>query len=385
MKNLGAQVGWTFCLGFGLLSCSQEKQADDKIVVEGNVRNIPDGKLYLANAHYGEILLDSTECKAGRFRFELKADSSFTPVKAAIQYKYNPYNPADSPDKAPMSVGYRLAFRNHTIGADSLKSLHTGFFLEEGYTRIVGDMNGKEKGRVFGSKETDLMYSLHRAGFGWLGNMEGEKRSSRLNFFKQKIKDNPYSYYLLSEIQNAKDQYSEQELKELLTLFNQDVQESAAGSKIKKYLVNRVDPDEPYPNYNLAGPNNQKGWMMDNGAKVNMLVFWASWCGPCRKEIPQLKALHAAYKAQGLNMVSVSIDEKPENWQKALGQEKMSWPQLIVDKEQISSFQEKFNFAAIPLIIMTDSRGKELKRFVGYEDNNDELYRAFLKEKLGAI
>jgi len=190
-------------------------------------------------------------------------------------------------------------------------------------------------------------------------------------------------FYLIKEIYNAKEQYSEQELREILALFNPDVQASAFGAKVKNYLVNRVDPDQPLPNMLLTRPDKKQGGMMDNGAKVNMLVFWASWCGPCRREIPQLKELYTEYKDRGINLVSVSIDEKPESWQKALSQEQMGWQQLIVDREEIDLVKQKFNFSAIPLIVLADSRGKEIKRFTGYEENNGKLYRTMLEEKLG--
>ncbi|OUJ68396.1 hypothetical protein BXP70_27975 [Hymenobacter crusticola] len=366
-----------------MAACNQEKPTAE-IIVEGNIKHIPDGKVYLADAHQYDVILDSAECQNGHFLFKLKSDSSFTPSRVSIHYTNNtiPYDSTNSTEQFFHRLGYRmLAFYNHSKGKDSLKYHDTSFFLEKGRTRLLGDAQSNDI-RVFGSRETDLTYSLNRVDFGWLGNLEGEKRAARLTFFKNKIQENPYSYYLLKEIYNAKEQYSEQELREILALFDQEVQGSTFGRKVNHYLANRTDPDQPYPNLSLTGANNQQGWMMDNGAKVNMLVFWASWCGPCRREIPQLKELYADYKDRGVNLVSISIDEKPESWQKALGQEQMGWQQLIADKEQIDLVQQKFNFNAIPFILVADSRGKEIKRFTGYEENNIHLYRTVLEEKL---
>ncbi len=98
-----------------------------------------------------------------------------------------------------------------------------------------------------------------------------------------------------------------------------------------------------------------------------MLVFWASWCAPCRKEIPLLKEIEKKYSGTGLKMISISIDEKKEQWLKAVAYEKMNWPQVHVPLEQINDVQNQFRFTTIPLIIFTDSKGKEIKRFADYD------------------
>ncbi|MBO3269499.1 thioredoxin-like domain-containing protein [Hymenobacter defluvii] len=389
MRNSFVKISLLACL----CACAKEKPADE-IIVEGNIKNMPDGKVYLADGNRYEILLDSAECKDGHFRFTLKPDSSFIPSLVSIHYTdtKSVFDTTTSTEQFFKRLGHRmLLFHNYTISnPDSLRAAgvpfsngSTAIVLDKGHTRIEGDARNKDGLMVFDNRETDVMFSLLMADFGWLGNIDGEKRAARIKSFKKKIRENPYSYYLIKEIYNAKEQYSEQELREILALFNPDVQASAFGAKVKNYLANRVDPDQPLPNLPLAKPDKQQGWMMDNGAKVNMLVFWASWCGPCRKEIPQLKELYSEYKDRGVNLVSVSIDEQPESWQKALGQEQMGWQQLIVDKKQIESVQQKFNFSAIPLVILADSRGKGIRRFVGYAENNPQLYRAALDDKVG--
>jgi len=191
MKNSFVKIGLLACL----CACAKEKPADE-VIIEGNVKHIPDGKVYLADAH-SWIRFDSAECKGGHFLFKLKTDSSFTPSMVSIHYTDNtiPYDSTKGAEQFFKRLGYRmLVFYNHTKGADSLKYYNTSFFLESGHTKLEGDARG-DKIRVFASKETDLMYSLNRADFGWLGNNEGKKRFARIKFFKNKIKENPYSYY----------------------------------------------------------------------------------------------------------------------------------------------------------------------------------------------
>ena len=62
------------------------------------------------------------------------------------------------------------------------------------------------------------------------------------------------------------------------------------------------------------------------GKKYILIDFWASWCAPCRKEIPNLKTAYAAYSEKGFEILSISIDKDEKAWQKALVQENMQWP-----------------------------------------------------------
>jgi thiol-disulfide isomerase/thioredoxin len=354
---------------FFFVSC-KEKSISDEIIIEGQVKNMPDGKIYLTEAHHWQTPLDSTICTNGHFIFKIKADSSFVPYMAAIHF----------PDSSkPMKVG-GLFFRNYMLGADSLKNSGDAFYLEKGYTRIEGDNHQKPYLRVFAGKETDVMYKNQFTDFGWLGNIDSMKRLQRTAFFKKEIKKYPFSYFLLQSIYNAKEQYSEKEINEILGLFNSDVQKSDLGNQFRTYLTNRPDPNEPYSNLLLLNSVNQRHPIIDTNFKLTMLVFWASWCGPCRMEIPVLKEIQTEYKGKDLNMVSISIDENMDNWKQALSQEKMNWSQYLVDKDKTDMVRQQFNFSAIPFVIFTDKTGREIMKFTGYDKEQKKNYESVIRK-----
>ncbi len=354
---------------FFLISCKDQKVSNE-IIIDGQVKNIPDGKIYLTEAHYWQIPVDSTICNNGHFVFKIKLDSSFVPYMAAIHF-------ADS--SKPTKVR-SLFFRNYMLGADSMKYSGNAFYLEKGFIRIEGDNQKNPYLRAFAGKETDVMYKNQFTDFGWLGNIDSIKRISRIEYFKKQIKVYPFSYFLLQSIYNAKEQYSKKEMKEIVALFNINLQKSKLGDQITTYLINRPDPNAPYPNLSLLNSNNQRHNIIDTSFKLNMLVFWASWCGPCRLEIPMLKEIQNEYQRKGLNLVSISIDENKGNWEKALSQEKMNWTQYLVEKEKIDLVKQQFNFSAIPLIIFTDKTGKEIVKFTGYDKEQKKNYKAVIQK-----
>ena len=92
--------------------------------------------------------------------------------------------------------------------------------------------------------------------------------------------------------------------------------------------------------------------------KYTILEFWASWCGPCRGEIPNLKKAYAKYNSKGLEIMSVSLDSKNDAWIKALDDEKTIWPNVIVEDEFRNPQVVNYGISGIPASYLIDQDGK---------------------------
>lgn len=90
--------------------------------------------------------------------------------------------------------------------------------------------------------------------------------------------------------------------------------------------------------------------------KFTILEFWASWCGPCRGEVPNLKKAYATYKSKGLEIYSVSIDTKEAMWLKALEEEKLSWINVRDRKE--ASAASLYGISGVPASFLIRQDGK---------------------------
>ena len=90
------------------------------------------------------------------------------------------------------------------------------------------------------------------------------------------------------------------------------------------------------------------------GKKYLLLDFWASWCVPCRREIPNVNKQYELYKNKGFEVVSVSIDKDANAWRKALEQEKLPWPNFL-DNGEVAGI---YNVKAIPAMFLMDANGK---------------------------
>ena len=90
-----------------------------------------------------------------------------------------------------------------------------------------------------------------------------------------------------------------------------------------------------------------------------MVDFWASWCGPCKREIPNIKAAYEKYKGDKFDVLSVAVWDKPEDTAKAAAEHGVVWNQ-IVDAQKVPT--DIYGIEGIPHLILFAPDGKILKR-----------------------
>lgn len=125
------------------------------------------------------------------------------------------------------------------------------------------------------------------------------------------------------------------------------------AAKAKKLAVGEKFIDCEF--YNLEGEKVKLSSVIPEG-KVSMLEFWASWCGPCRGEIPHLK--HVRERYPDFDIVSVSIDESDADWKKAVDEEKMDWVQLRDVGMMDGNAMKLYGVMGVPCCIILDKEGR---------------------------
>lgn len=163
-------------------------------------------------------------------------------------------------------------------------------------------------------------------------------------------------------------------VKSLFNALNPELKKSNKGKKLQNifnasnFTVGSIAPDFEQPD-----ENGKMVKLSDFRGKYVLVDFWASWCVPCRKENPNVVKAFQAYKDKGFTILGVSLDDKKENWLKAIKDDGLNWTNVSDLKGWRNAAAQLFAINAVPSnmilspegkIIAKDLRGEDLEKFL---------------------
>jgi peroxiredoxin len=137
----------------------------------------------------------------------------------------------------------------------------------------------------------------------------------------------------------------------------------------------------PAPDFALKSSSGENLRLSEYRGNVVMINFWATWCGPCRQEMPLLDELYTRYERVGFSLLGVNIDDDPRRAMQMIEELGVSFPVLFDSRKEVSKLYE---VEAMPATVLVDREGNV--RFVhhgykpGYEDKYLDQIRSLLRE-----
>ena len=110
---------------------------------------------------------------------------------------------------------------------------------------------------------------------------------------------------------------------------------------------------------------------VNSAGEVVLINFWASWCGPCRQEMPILSELHDKYKALGFTVLGVNVEEDPGKARKLLQEMPVSFPVLLDNESAVS---KQYDVVAMPSTVLVDRQGNMRYLHKGYKSGLEDIY-----------
>ncbi len=153
--------------------------------------------------------------------------------------------------------------------------------------------------------------------------------------------------------------------------------------KIKKDFIDKINQirnlsvGSMAPEIALPDPDGNIVKLSSLRGKYVLIDFWAAWCGPCRREIPNVVKMYQKYGGKDFEILGVSLDRKKEDWVKAIKDDGMKWKQVSDLKYFNSQAAKDYNINAIPATYLIDKSGKIIDKNLRGEALDDKLAQLF--------
>ena len=187
--------------------------------------------------------------------------------------------------------------------------------------------------------------------------------------------DNLVGVYFFGNLYN---EMEPQEAREILNKFPEQMQKTQILTAIAKSIAAQENTEIGKPYLEIALPDSLGETVsvtpLIGPGKWVLIDFWATWCGPCRGELPYLKEAFKEFGPKGFNIYGVSLDNDAESWKEFLVKEEMTWPNVIaVTDGKSAPIVEEYGIRSIPTNFLISPEGKIVAKDLRGEGIKEKL------------
>lgn len=342
-----------FAAGLMTLAACQENNG---YTIKGTVAGAVDGEyVYLQTSDRAATVLDSAEVKGGQFKFTGVPELAAIPKTLSYSSKEGKMRTMLFLDKGNISVVLDRA--NSSVGGTENNDAFTKFMdeykdmnneMQEIYNRYRTDSTLNE------TQRNELMVELDK-------KEEGQK-TYIFNQMSANI-TKPFGAFLLNNFGLA---LEVEKLNGLLPQVPAELASEESIVRLKEYVANTMNTavGKKFVDFTMKTPEGEDVKLSDfiSKNKYTLVDFWASWCGPCRREMPFVVEAYKQYKSKGFGIVGVSLDQDAAQWKEAIKSLNITWPQMSDLKGWQCEGAKLYGVRGIPATVLVDQEGTIVAR-----------------------
>ncbi len=340
-----------------ILSCNSKP---DGFVLNGKIDGINDGtKVTLRTVKDGKpFIVDSTTIQNGSFMITGKTEYidvhffNFQNVRGSFPFILDNKELNFTLYKDSLAVSKIEGSIDNEIAQNYMKTVST--FKKE--------FDGLRKEYQEAQQNQDTLFL--KAYNAKVDAIKENNTQFNINYVKEQYKS-IFSVLLLESLEKSKT-LPLNEVNKIYESYSKQLQESTPGKRLKEKIDATLATAEGSvaPDFTAPTPDGKEITLSKVRGKVTIVDFWAAWCGPCRKENPNVVKIYEKYHDKGLEIVGVSLDGTPRQkdakkaWLDAIEKDGLTWHQVSNLNYFNDPVARKYNIRSIPATFILDSEGK---------------------------
>lgn len=364
MKNI--VIGLLIALSF--MACQGPK---DKFSIKGSIAGVETGKVYLQKVVNGRPQsIDTAEVQDGKFEFTGKMEvPDFRILRLNDQDYFAQFFLDNSNIKV---VASKDSLLSTTITGSASQDIFKSYIDEmEKMSKEVAKIQEKYQSAMTNGNSDEAK----KAEIDYNALVENNKVFTK-NFVKEHNTSAVAAYITLLQLSS---QIESAELDSIVNKFPQEISQSEHVIKLKEIAdeMRKTAVGVMAPDFTMNDPQGNPIQLSSLRGKVVMIDFWAAWCGPCRRENPNVVKLYQQYHDKGFEILGVSLDQKKEDWVEAIQDDQLTWLHVSDLQYWQNSAARLYSVSSIPQTFLLDQEGKIIAKGLRSEQLAEKLNELF--------
>jgi peroxiredoxin len=353
MKRLNHSLSCVFCLLFNVMAWAQATTPAGQVIVRGKVTGLESGRVVLTTEVFGQKQKFNTTIAQGKFEFSVNQPS---PTLYSLEITEDPSGRmVFFADNGVL----QLDIQKGNVGGGKVSGSISNSELNQFNAMLaLHDQKLEDLKEAYASLEPNNKMESRQDSVEGLFNVALSQRDAALqNWFGQ----HPKSFVApLMIVLNYGETGDADVMRSMFDRFSPEVKTSYYGHYLETMLVKMEDLKigKTAPAFAQADVNGKPVALESFKGKYVLVDFWASWCGPCRMENPNLVRTYNKYKNQNFEILGVSLDNNKAKWLQAIQDDQLIWTQVSDLKFWQNEVALQYGVKSIPANFLLDKEGK---------------------------